>query len=204
MCTPNFHTPMATRLLWVYEGLTQYLGEVLMVRCGLVTPEDYKKTLTGTIGNLMLQSGRKWRSLEDTAVSSSILRARSPNWNELRRSQDYYQEGALLWMEVDAYIREKTDGKKSLDDFCQSFLGGATRPEKVAPYELPEIVCASERAGRPRLEDLPRRPRHAAARRTADRIRRRRSAIVFSSAPVRPLPTRVVAASACPPATRWA
>ena len=141
MCTPNFHTPMATRLLWVYEGLTQYLGEVLMVRCGLVKPEDYKRTLTGSIGNLMLQSGRKWRSLEDTAVASSILRARSPNWNELRRSQDYYQEGALLWMEVDAYIREKTEGKKSLDDFCQSFLGGPTRPEKVAPYELPEIAA---------------------------------------------------------------
>ncbi|APW58874.1 sugar-binding protein [Paludisphaera borealis] len=141
MCTPNFHSPMATRLLWVYEGLTQYLGDVLMVRCGLVKPEDYKRTLTGSIGDLVLQSGRRWRSLEDTAVASSILRARSPNWNELRRSQDYYSEGALLWMEIDALIRQKTDGKKSLDDFCKAFLGGPTKPEKVAPYELPEIAA---------------------------------------------------------------
>jgi len=165
MCTPNFQTPMATRLLWVYEGLTQYLGDVLMVRSGLVKPEDYTKTLAATIGDLMLQSGRRWRSLEDTAVASSILRARSPNWNELRRSQDYYQEGALLWMEVDAMIRQTTDGKKSLDDFCKAFLGGPTRPEKVAPYEVPEIAARLNEIAphdwKAFLEDRATRPRDA-------------------------------------------
>ncbi|WP_156512782.1 sugar-binding protein [Planctomyces sp. SH-PL62] len=141
MATDSFHQPMATRLLWVYEGLTQYLGEVLMVRAGLVSPDDYRKTLTQTIENLMFQSGRSWRPLDDTAVASTFLRSPSPNWNALRRSQDYYQEGGLLWMEIDALIREKTAGAKSLDDFCKAFLGGPTKPEKVDPYTFEDVVA---------------------------------------------------------------
>ena len=93
-CTADFHTPQQTALLWVYEGLTEYLGEVLMVRSGLASLKDYRETLASTIGGLMLRTGRKWRSLEDTAVASHLLRAGSPNWNELRRGQDYYFEGA--------------------------------------------------------------------------------------------------------------
>ena len=84
-CTADFHTPQKTRLLWVYEGLAEYLGEVLMVRSGLVNPQDYRQTLASSIGGLMLRTGRKWRSLEDTAVASHLLRAGSPNWSELRR-----------------------------------------------------------------------------------------------------------------------
>ncbi len=110
MCTPNFHTPQKTSLLWVYEGLTEYLGEVLMVRSGMISQAEYRAMLAGSIGNLAHQEGRRWRSLEDTAIASYLLRDGSPNWNELRRSQDYYFEGALVWLEVDAIIREKTKG----------------------------------------------------------------------------------------------
>jgi predicted metalloprotease with PDZ domain len=139
-CTPDFHTPQKTRLLWVYEGLTEYLGEVLMVRSGLVNPKDYRETLASTIGGLMLRTGRKWRSLEDTAVASHLLRTGSPNWSEMRRDQDYYFEGALLWLEADAIIRQKTQGTRSLDDFCKKFLGKNPSPDDVVPYDLPEIV----------------------------------------------------------------
>ena len=95
-CTADFQYAQHTSLLWVYEGLTEYLGEVLMVRSGLVNLNDYRETLASTIGGLMLRTGRKWRSLEDTAVASHLLRAGSPNWNELHRDQDYYFEGALV------------------------------------------------------------------------------------------------------------
>jgi predicted metalloprotease with PDZ domain len=139
-CTADFHTPQRTSLLWVYEGLTEYLGEVIMVRSGLVNPKDYRETLASTIGGLMLRTGRKWRSLEDTAVASHLLRAGSPNWNELRRDQDYYFEGALLWMEADAIIRQQTDGVRSLDDFCRKFLGRNPSGEDTVPYDLGEIV----------------------------------------------------------------
>jgi predicted metalloprotease with PDZ domain len=139
-CTPDFHTPQKTPLLWVYEGLAEYLGEVLMVRCGLVKLEDYRETLASTIGGLMLRTGRKWRSLEDTAVASHLLRSGSPDWRELRRAQDYYFEGALLWLEADAIIRQKSQGTRSLDDFCKKFLGKNPASVDVAPYDLAEVV----------------------------------------------------------------
>jgi predicted metalloprotease with PDZ domain len=140
MCTPDFHTPQKTRLLWVYEGLAEYLGEVLMARAGLVDLKEYRGTLSATIGMLSRHKGRRWRPLDDTAVASHLLRANSPNWNDLRRGQDYYHEGMLLWLEADAIIRESTGGKKSLDDFCRKFLGATRSSAKVVPYELPEIV----------------------------------------------------------------
>jgi predicted metalloprotease with PDZ domain len=139
-CTTDFQTPQHTEMLWVYEGLTEYLGELLMVRSGLVNLNEYRETLTSRISGLMLRTGRKWRSLEDTAVASSLLRASSPNWNELRRDQDYYYEGALLWMEVDAIIRQRTDGARTLDDFCRKFLGKNPARGDVVSYGMPEIV----------------------------------------------------------------
>jgi predicted metalloprotease with PDZ domain len=140
MCTPNFHTPQKTRLLWVYEGLTEYLGEVLMVRSGLIAEPEYREMLALQLGTLMRRQGRRWRPLEDTAVASPILRAASANWNDLRRSQDYYFEGALVWLEADALIRDVSQGKHSLDDFCKKFLGEKRSEARVVPYDLPEIV----------------------------------------------------------------
>ena len=140
MCTPDFHTPEKTRLLWVYEGLGEYLGEVLMVRSGLLNLDEYRERLASTIRSLSYHEGRRWRSLEDTAVASYLLRGASPNWNDLRRDQDYYFEGMLLWLEADAIIRERTGGKKSLDDFCRAFFGARSPGAKVVPYELPEII----------------------------------------------------------------
>jgi len=140
MCTPNFHTPMKTRLLWVYEGLAEYLGEILMVRSGLIDGGEYREALAATIRSLSHHEGRRWRSLEDTGAVSYMLRAGSPNWGSLRRGQDYYHEGMLVWLEADAIIREKSKGTKSLDDFCRKFLGSGSSTAKVLPYELPEIV----------------------------------------------------------------
>lgn len=141
MLTTNFHTPERTRLLWVYEGLTQYLGEVLTVRSGLLSLEEYLPALASKIDFLKNQSGRKWRSLEDTAVSSWQLRAKSPAWAPLRRSQDYYDEGLLTWLEVDALLREKSGGAVSIDDFCRKFfVGKATEHVLVSPYEQADIT----------------------------------------------------------------
>jgi len=140
MCTPNFHAPMKTRLLWIYEGLAEYVGEVLMVRAGLVEPKEYLGTLAATISTLVHREGRRWRALEDTGVASRVLRGHSPNWNDLRRDQDYYSEGALVWLEADAIIRERSEGKKSLDDFCRKFLGANRTDVSAVPYELPEVV----------------------------------------------------------------
>ena len=139
MLTKNFHTPEQTSLLWVYEGLDEYLGEVLTVRAGLMSTNEYLPFLASTINSLMHTAGRKWRPLEDTAIANHILRGHSPNWTDLRREQDYYLEGRLLWLEADAIIREKTDNRLSLDDFNRKFMG-PTRTNKIEAYDRGEIV----------------------------------------------------------------
>jgi predicted metalloprotease with PDZ domain len=92
-------------LLWIYEGLTQYLGDLLAVRSGLTPTNEYLVTLAGYLGDMMRTEGRRWRALEDTAIANHILRAGSPNWGLLRRSQDYYIEGLLLWLEAAPTVR---------------------------------------------------------------------------------------------------
>jgi predicted metalloprotease with PDZ domain len=124
----------------VYEGLTEYLGEVLSVRAGLLTPDEYKLTLTSHIRGLSRTAGRQWRPLEDTAVAAHIARGPGRSWNQLRRTQDFYMEGMLLWYECDAIIREKTDGAKSLDDFCKRFFAAVPGKKTVAGYELADVV----------------------------------------------------------------
>ncbi len=142
MCTPDFQSPQRTRLLWVYEGLTSYLHSLLMVRSGMIDLPEYRRSVTATIGSLTHQEGRRWRSLADTGVASHLLRDGNPAWHELRRGQDYYDEGSLIWLEADAIIREKTQGKHSLDDFCRKFLGYEPTDAHVVPYELADVVPA--------------------------------------------------------------
>lgn len=142
MVTTNFHTPDRTKLLWIYEGLTQYLGEVLTVRSGIMTLDEHLPAFAGTLDFLMHQEGRRWRPLEDTATASWKLRAHSQAWSQLRRSQDYYPEGAVIWLEADALIREKTGGKRTLDDFAKKFFAAdRAKHPIVLPYELTEVVA---------------------------------------------------------------
>ncbi len=141
MLTTSFHRPERTRLLWVYEGLTQYLGEVLAVRSGLMPLDQHIPAFANKLSHLMQTAGRAWRPLDDTAVASWTIRAHSPAWSQLRRGQDYYDEGLVVWLEADALIRDKTGGAKSLDDFCKKFFAAnrATDPA-VKPYELKEVI----------------------------------------------------------------
>ena len=119
---PEWHTPMQDDLLWVYEGLTQYYGEVLAIRAGFFKPEAALEQLTQDLYNVD-QPGRVWRNVQDTADASSILRGNDTAYSGWRMSQDYYAEGALIWLEVDMKIREMSGGKRSLDDFAAGFLG---------------------------------------------------------------------------------
>ncbi len=141
LATQNYGQPMKGDLLWVYEGLTQYLADVLAARSGIWTAEQYRSYLAASAAEMDHRPGRTWRNLEDTAVSAQILYSTSPQWDNWRRSVDYYQEGELIWLEVDTTIRKLSTGKKSLNDFCARFLGarGNTPPE-VLPYDFQELV----------------------------------------------------------------
>ena len=140
LVTANYQEPMIADLLWVYEGLTQYLGTVLAARSGLWTDEQYRETLAATAAELDHRAGRTWRPLEDTARSVQTLRMMGSQWQNWRRSLDYYPEGELIWLEVDAIIRQQTHGERSLNDFCRSFHGGPSGPPKVVPYRFDDVV----------------------------------------------------------------
>ena len=140
LATPNYQEPMIGDLLWVYEGLTEYLGNLLAARSGLWTEEQYREALAATAAALDHRTGRQWRPLEDTARSVQMLRLMGPQWQSWRRSLDYYPEGELIWLEVDAIIRQQTHGQRSLDDFCQRFHGGESGPPKVVPYDFDDVV----------------------------------------------------------------
>jgi predicted metalloprotease with PDZ domain len=140
LATRNYQEPMIADLLWVYEGLTDYLGNVLTARSGLWTAEQYREYLAATAAMLDHRSGRTWRALEDTATSVQTLRMLGPQWENWRRSLDYYPEGDLIWLEVDSILRRQSGGRKSLDDFCRRFHGGESGPPKVVPYTFDDLV----------------------------------------------------------------
>jgi len=142
LATPNYQEPMVGDLLWVYEGLTEYLGNLLAARSGLWTDEQYREALASTAAGLDHRAGRKWRPLEDTARSVQTLRMMGSQWQNWRRGLDYYPEGELIWLEVDSIIRQQTHGQRSLNDFCRSFHGGQSGPPKVVPYTLDDVVHA--------------------------------------------------------------
>ena len=137
----DFATAQQGALLWVYEGMTQYLGNVLAARSGLKSQAQYRDMLAYSAANLDYKSGREWRSTEDTAVAASILRDGNPTWASWKRGQDYYDEGELVWLDADTLIRKMTGNKKSLDDFQRIFLGkGGNTGSLIVTYTFDELV----------------------------------------------------------------
>jgi predicted metalloprotease with PDZ domain len=139
---PDFSRMQEGSLLWVYEGMTQYLGNVLAARSGLKSQEQYRDVLAASAANLDYKPGREWRSTEDTAIAASILRGGNPAWANWKRGQDYYQEGELFWLDADTTIRKFTDNKKSLTDFLHIFLGkGGNTGPLIVTYNRDELIA---------------------------------------------------------------
>jgi predicted metalloprotease with PDZ domain len=121
--TPDFRTPMRGSLLWVYEGQDQFWGNVLEVRSGLISKQDKLDGLAIVAAALDNRPARSWRSLDDTSNDPVITPRAHKGWLSYERSEDYYNEGALIWFEADAIIREGTRGEKGMDDFARAFFG---------------------------------------------------------------------------------
>ena len=137
---PDFATAQQGALLWVYEGMTEYLGDVLAARAGFETQAQYRDRLAETAAILDYTPGREWRSTEDTAIAASVVRFYTP-WMNWRRGQDYYQEGELLWLDADTLIRKLTQDQKSLNDFEKIFLGkGGNTGPLIVTYDFNELV----------------------------------------------------------------
>ncbi|MEO8372214.1 MAG: M61 family peptidase, partial [Candidatus Solibacter sp.] len=136
----GYDASMKGELLWVYEGLTNYLGEILTPRSGLWSAEDYRESLAETAAELDNKFGRTWRPLEDTTVAAQVLYEAGGDYQSLRRSTDFYAEGTLIWLEADVLIRELSKGTKSLDDFCKAFHGGTSGPPALKTYNFEDVV----------------------------------------------------------------
>jgi predicted metalloprotease with PDZ domain len=142
LAVDGFDKPMRNDLLWVYEGLTNYLGWVLSGRAGFVKPDWVRDELAGIAASMENRAGRQWRPLEDTTLQAAMPVEHPGDWMIWRRSLDYYPEGVLLWLDADVLIRQKTQGKKSLDDFCRIFHGGANNGPEVKPYQINDVIQA--------------------------------------------------------------
>jgi predicted metalloprotease with PDZ domain len=143
LSTPDYEAPMKTDLLWVYEGLTSYLGPLLAARSGLWNPEQYREDLATTAADLGPgRPGRTWRPLQDTADAVAGQAFGRAGWMNWRRGVDYYPEGDLLWLEVATLIHDQTHGQKSFEDFCQAFYGGPNQGPELKPYTFDDLVRA--------------------------------------------------------------
>jgi predicted metalloprotease with PDZ domain len=140
LATPDYQQPMLGELLWVYEGLTEYLGDVLTARSGLWTPEQYRDNLARVAADLDHRPGRAWRPLIDTTIAAQLLYNASNQWSAYRRGVDFYDEGELIWLDADTLIRQQTGGRKSLDDFCKLFHGAPSTAPQVKTYTFDDVV----------------------------------------------------------------
>ena len=143
LATPNFNVPMQNSLLWVYEGLTQYLQAVLAARSGLWTADFARQEWAYTAANMdHNRPGRSWRDVEDTAYQPIITARRPLAWLSWERTEDYYPEGSLIWLDVDTKIRELSSDRLSLDDFARGFFGGNDGKLGPVSYTFADVVKA--------------------------------------------------------------
>jgi predicted metalloprotease with PDZ domain len=139
--TPSFNVPMQNSLLWVYEGLTNYWGDVLAVRSGLWSAGLGRDILAHQAATMDLdRPGRAWRDLEDTTEQPIITPRRPLSWPSWQRGEDYYPEGQLLWLDVDTKLRELSGEHRSLDDFARAFFGVADGQMGPMPYTFEDVV----------------------------------------------------------------
>ena len=140
LATPDYQETMQDDLLWVYEGLTNYLGFVLTARSGLLTADQDRDDLALTAAALDHLPGREWRNLQDTADAAPQLYFSPEAWHSLRRGTDFYAEDTLNWLWVDVIIRQQTKGAKSIDDFCKLFHGAPSSGPMLKTYTFDDVV----------------------------------------------------------------
>jgi predicted metalloprotease with PDZ domain len=140
--TPNYNVPMQDSLLWVYEGQTEYWGQVLAARSGLRTAQQALDQFAITAAHYEVQKGRQWRPLQDTTNDEIINPRRPQSWLDWQRFEDYYSESALVWLDADTWIRQHSNGARSLDDFAHAFFGINDGSFAVVTYTFDDIVKA--------------------------------------------------------------
>jgi predicted metalloprotease with PDZ domain len=137
---PDYRTPTRGSLLWVYEGQTQFWGYVFQARSGLVTKDNTLESYASIMASLDNRKAREWRAMGDTTNDPVITARGAKGWVSWQRSEDYYNEGLLIWMEVDSILREQSKGTKSIDDFARAFFQGRDGDYGEVTYTFDDVV----------------------------------------------------------------
>jgi predicted metalloprotease with PDZ domain len=139
---PDFERPEHGRMLWVYEGLTVYLGDLLTARSGLWSPDTWRQVVAYRAADMVHTPGREWRPLIDTTVAAQLLYGSPAHWSNWRRQTDFYREGQLLWLAVDMKIRTLSHDRRSIDDFARRFFGVDDGSFVTHRYTFDDVVNA--------------------------------------------------------------
>ena len=142
LATANFNTPMGDSLLWVYEGQTQFWGQVLAARSGLWSTAQARDMLANVAATYDRgRPGLAWRPLQDTTNDPTIAQRRTLPYRNYQMSEDYYSGGQMLWLEVEGKLRELSGNRRSLDDFARAFFGVGNGDWDVNPYTFNDVVA---------------------------------------------------------------
>ena len=142
LATPNFNVPMGDSLLWLYEGQTQFFGQVLAARSGLWSQQQAREMLANVAATYDRgRPGLAWRNLQDTTNDPTIAQRRPLAFRNYQMSEDYYSGGQMVWLEVDGKLRELSGNKRSIDDFAKAFFGMDNGAWDVNPYTFDDIVA---------------------------------------------------------------
>jgi predicted metalloprotease with PDZ domain len=142
LLSPDYQKPMVGTLLWVYEGMTEFWGEVLPTRAGLITPEFFRDTLADFAGTFDTEPGTRWRPMIDTATAAQALYGSPEAWQSSRRGVDFYEASVFLWLDVDAELRARSQGRLTLDDYVKRFYAGTSGVPEVKPFVEQDVYDA--------------------------------------------------------------
>jgi predicted metalloprotease with PDZ domain len=142
LLSPDYQKPMDGSLLWVYEGMTQFWGEVLPTRAGLITPEYFREAIANAAASFDTEPGARWRPMADTATAAQVLYDAPHAWQSSRRGADFYDASIFLWLDVDAELRARSQGHATLDDFAKRFYAGASGAPQLKPYVEQDVYDA--------------------------------------------------------------
>ena len=143
--SPTFNQPVGGSLLWVYEGQTEFWGRVLAARAGLRDRQQTLDKLAMDAATVADRAGRSWKNLEDSTNDAIYMAGHHVSWRDWQRREDYYPEGVILWLDVDARLRELTHGKRGLDDFARTFFGASDNGRRTWTYDFQDVCAALDK-----------------------------------------------------------
>jgi predicted metalloprotease with PDZ domain len=104
-----------TSLLWLFEGFTSYYDDLVLVRSGLISQDEYFTMLGKVIGGVMRGSGRLKQTVAESSFDAWVKYYRQDE-NAPNAIVSYYTKGSLVALAFDLTIRAQTSNRKSLDD----------------------------------------------------------------------------------------